>query len=53
MTFQEKNPRALELRNIVRKRVFNLDSQRSSGLVDWRRPGVALLDTGSHALLRT
>lgn len=48
MTFQEKVPKALELRTIiVGKRVFtaSIDSQSSEGARnDWRRRGVALLE---------
>lgn len=48
MTFQEKIPKALELRTIiVGKRVFtaSIDSQSSEGARnDWRRRGVALLE---------
>lgn len=48
MTFQEKIPKALELRTtIVGKRVFtaSIDSQSSErARHDWRRQGVALLD---------
>jgi len=48
MTFQEKVPKALELRTIiVGKRVFtaSIDSQNSEGARnDWRRRGVALLE---------
>jgi len=50
MTFQEKKSQALELRTTVREAcVHSLDSQRSSGLVDWRR-GVACSTLGSPML---
>lgn len=49
MTFQEKIPKALELRTIiVGKRVFtaSIDSQSSErALHDWRRQGVALINS--------
>lgn len=55
MTFQEKIPKALELRTIiVGKRVFtaSIDSQSSErARYDWRRQGVALLDAWKHYAL--